>query len=86
MMLVFPLNIILHNTIDLEFSFVEFISLPERFNVIDLRKENDEYFFNDNKEHFVIASTCRIGMSQFDCTEDIISNFSLKYDQILMVI
>jgi hypothetical protein len=72
-------------TIDLEFSGVEFISLPEKINVYNLRKENGVYRFNDNKDHFVKASSCIVGLSQFE-GQDRLSDFSLKYDEIILSI
>ncbi len=72
-------------TIDIEFSFVEFISLPQKINVDNLRKENGVYRFNDNKDHFVKASSCIVGVSQFE-DQDRFSDFSLEYDEIILSI
>jgi hypothetical protein len=71
-------------TIDIEFSGIEFISLPDNLNGLNIRKENGIYRFDENNEHFVKASSCRIGISQFDHTQDRISDLSLEYDKILM--
>jgi len=67
-------------TIDIEFSGVEFISLPDIMNGLNIRKENEVYRFDDNKGHYVKASSCIIGVSQFDQTQDRISDLSLEYD------
>ncbi|MFI1745530.1 hypothetical protein [Thalassobellus sediminis] len=74
-------------TLDIELSGVEFISLPDSFDGLKIRKEeNGIYRFNENTEYYVKASSCRIGVSQFDHTQDRISDSSLKYDEILMSI
>ena len=73
-------------TIDIEFSGVEFISLPDRMNGLNIRKENGVYRFDENKEHYVKAISCKIGISQFEHTQDRISDLSLEYDKILMSI
>lgn len=73
-------------TIDIEFYGVEFISLPDSLNGLNIRKENGIYRFDENKEHYIKASSCRIGISQFDHTQDRISDLSLEYDEILMTI
>ncbi|NVN96499.1 MAG: hypothetical protein HXX18_14580 [Bacteroidetes bacterium] len=73
-------------TIDIEFSGIEFISLPDRMKGIKIRKENGVYRFDENKEHYIKASSCIIGISQFDHTQDRISDLSLEYDEILMTI
>lgn len=73
-------------TIDLEFSGVEFISLPQKINVNNLRKENGVYRFNDNKDQYVIASSCIVGLSQFDYNQDRLFDFSLEYDEIILSI
>ena len=73
-------------TIDIEFSGIEFISLPDNLNGLNIRKENGVYRFDENKEHFVRASSCRIGISQFDHTQDRLSDLSLEYDEILMTL
>ena len=70
-------------TIDIEFSGVDFISLPDRMNGLNLRKENGVYRFDENNQHFVKASSCIIGISQFDPTQDRVSDLSLEYDEIL---
>lgn len=72
--------------LDIELSGVEFISLPDSFDGLNIRKENGIYRFNGNSEHYVKASSCRIGVSQFDHTQDRISDLSLEYDEILMSI
>lgn len=73
-------------TIDIEFSGVEFISLPSNLTGINIRKENGVYRFDDNIEHFVKASLCRVGISQFDNNEDRIIDLSLRYEEIVMTL
>ena len=73
-------------TIDIEFADVKFISLPDNINGLNIRKENGVYRFDENKEHFVKASLCRIGISQFDHNEDLLTNPSLEYDEIAMTL
>ncbi|NJM78531.1 MAG: hypothetical protein HC854_00850 [Flavobacterium sp.] len=69
--------------IDIEFTGVEFISLPSNINGLNIRKEQDIYLFNENKEYYVKASFCRVGVSQFDYTQDKISDLSLEYEEII---
>lgn len=72
-------------TIDIELSGVEFISLPDNIDGLDIRKENGIYRFNENTEHYVKASSCRIGINQFDHTQDRISDLSLDYDETIII-
>ena len=78
----YPIRFEPNCTIDIEFSGVEFISLPEKMNGLKIRKENGVYRFDENKEHTIKASSCIIGVSQFDHTQDRISDLSLEYDEI----
>lgn len=71
-------------TIDIEFKGVEFISLPDKLNEVHLVKKRGRYIFNDNSGHFVIATSCMVGLSQFNQTKDRISQPSLFYDEVLM--
>jgi hypothetical protein len=71
-------------TIDIEFSGVDFISLSNKVDGLNIRKENGIYRFDENKDHYIKASSCRIGVNQFDHTQDRISDFSLEYDEVLM--
>jgi len=73
-------------TIDIEFSGIEFISLPDKMDGLKIRKESGVYRIDENKEHFVKASSCIVGVSQFDNTQDRISYLSLEYDEILLTI
>ncbi len=82
----YPSEYVPNCTIDIEFSGVEFISLPETLHGLNIRRENGKYSFDENSEHYIKASSCRIGISQFDHTQDRISDLSLDYDEILMTI
>jgi len=73
-------------TIDIEFSGVEFISLPEKLNGLNIRKENGVYRFDENIQHYIKANSCKIGISQFDHTQDRISDMSLEYDKVITTI
>ena len=82
----YPIKYSPNCTIDIEFSGVDFISLPDRLEGLKIIKDKGIYKFNENKYHYVIASSCCIGISQFDHNQDRISDLSLEYDEIIMAL
>ena len=73
-----------NNTIDLHFSGVEFISLPDTLEKVIIEKEGKKYVFNNNPEHFVLASSCIVGLSDWNSDEGMFSNRSMEYDEIVI--
>lgn len=71
-------------TIDIEFSGVDFISIPQKFHGLKIRKMGNKYIFDDKEEHYIIASSCVIGISKWDFNKDRLTDISLKYDGIIL--
>jgi hypothetical protein len=69
-----------NNTIDIEFSGVEHISIPTNFEKIEIMRNGDKFIFNGNSSLYVIASSCLIGTSHWGHDEGRFSDLSLKYD------
>jgi hypothetical protein len=67
-------------TIDVIFTAVDFISIPESFNDIEIQKIGDKYIFNNNKDWYVKAARCDVGKYVGD-EEDKIWDASLKYNE-----
>ena len=69
-----------NNTIDIEFSGVEHISIPTSFEEIEITRNGDKFIFNGNSSLYVIASSCLIGTSNWGHDEGRFSDLSLEYD------
>ena len=79
----YPTKYIPNNTIDIEFSGVSFISLPNEFREgLNIVKKGNKYFFNENQ--YVEATFCQIGISQWDESKDRITDFSNTYEQVIL--
>ncbi|AWA30947.1 hypothetical protein HYN48_13155 [Flavobacterium magnum] len=70
-------------TIDLEFTGVNFISVPEYFNEITIKKIGDKFIFNDNENWFVEAFSCVVGKSNWNYNQDVFSG--LKYNDSIVI-
>lgn len=71
-----------NTTIDVILNGVDFISIPSNFSEIHIKKENDKFIFNNNKNWYVEASNCWIGKYDGE-DEDQIRERSLDYDEII---
>lgn len=70
-----------NSTLDLEFSDVEFITIPQNFEGIEIKKIGDKFVFNNNESCFVKANSCIVGKSTWNHNQDVISDLKLKYDE-----
>jgi len=68
-------------TIDLEFSAVDFISIPKDFDGVEIERKSTKYIFNNNENWFVQAHSCVIGKSSWDYNQGVFSDTNLKYDE-----
>ncbi|MEN9609431.1 MAG: hypothetical protein RLZZ628_245 [Bacteroidota bacterium] len=88
------------DTIDIEFWGIDYINIPTSFRGIDIQIEsNPSTLLQDYKKkwggvkifkiisekqiYHIIAAGCVVGKSHW-VNEDRLSNFSLKYDEVLM--
>ena len=71
-------------TIDLIFTGVKFISIPEKFDELELVKRGDRYYFNDNEDWYVDASSCVIGKYLGEDEDDIWIG-ELEYDELIKI-
>ncbi|NNT72139.1 hypothetical protein HKT18_13150 [Flavobacterium sp. IMCC34852] len=67
-------------TIDVIFNGVDFISIPDSFNEIEIKKEGEKFIFNNNENWYVKAANCIVGQYDGD-DEDKIWEMSLKYNE-----
>ena len=89
-----------NNTIDLEFSGVEYINLPSYFEKIEIRivvnipeelsnfiKNKEKVFqliVDSNTSYFIVASSLVIGESDWGADKDKLSDLSLNYKNIIL--
>jgi hypothetical protein len=71
-----------NTTIDIILKGVDFISIPNRFDGIEVQKEGNKYIFNKNDNWVIVAYSCVVGKTDGD-DEDRIWDMSLKYDEII---
>ena len=64
-------------TIDIIFTGVDFISLPDNFTEINIDKKGNKFVFNNNDNWFVEAADCTVGKYEGD-DADQVWNGSLK--------
>ena len=72
-------------TLDLEFSGVEFFSIPQNFEGIEIQKNGDKFIFNSNENWFLKAESCIIGKSHWNHDEDVVSDLTLRYNEIELI-
>jgi len=70
-------------TIDVEFTDVKFISIPQYFNEIKIKKADNKFIFNDNENWFIEAFSCVVGKSNFELNENVFSG--LKYTEVIEI-
>ena len=71
-----------NTTIDIIFTGVEFISIPDKFVEIDIVKNESKFIFNNNENWFVKAADCNIGKYDGDDEYEIWSR-NLNYNEII---
>jgi hypothetical protein len=68
-----------NTTIDIVFSGVDYIALPDQLEEVEIQKLGNKFVFNENEDGFVIASNCIIAT----ITEESENDMWPKFDQIL---
>jgi len=71
-------------TIDLIFSAVDFISIPEWFDAVEIKKHDDKFIFNNNENWFVKAAFCNVGKYSGENQDDIWHR-NLEYDEVINI-
>mgnify|MGYP001612936745 CR=1 FL=1 len=71
-----------NTTIDIIFTAVDFISIPDRFNEISIHRKEEKFIINNNENWFINAASCAVGKYDGD-NEDEIWNGLLKYNEII---
>lgn len=71
-----------NTTIDVILNGVDFISIPNSFSEIHIKKDNEKFIFNNNENWYVNASNCWIGKYEEE-DEDQVWQRDLNYDEII---
>jgi len=71
-------------TIDLIFSGVDFISIPDSFANLEVKRDDDKFIFNNNEGCFIKAAFCNVGKYSGE-NEDDIWHRQLDYDVIINI-
>ena len=79
----YPIKYSPNVTIDIEFTGIHFISIPNSFDGIKIKRIENRYIFNDNPNHFLEASSGIIGVSKWDHTKSRFDDLRLEYDEVI---
>ena len=69
-------------TMDIIFTDVDFISIPSKFNNIEIKKIGKKYIFNSNENWYIEAANCVIG-KYFGDDENNIWHDNLNYNEVI---